>query len=158
MPRRHAKNGPIHPGRPVHHRILVPLDGSASAECGLREAIALAAREQARLCLLHVLDDGTCRPGGRELLTRAREAANQAGVSADTALRQREGADVARAICDEADAEGCDLIVLGARGRRTGRRDALGRNARAVLAAARMPVLLVREEAPGTEALRGGFR
>ncbi|HSN33431.1 MAG TPA: universal stress protein [Ideonella sp.] len=140
----------------MHYRILVPLDGSASAEFGLQEAIALAARERARLCLLHVLDpdnpaagggtDRARRRWGEELLSRARRTANEAGVPADTSLRGGRGDDIAHAICDEADSAGCDLIVLGAHGQRRRDRHALGENVQTVLDGARVPVLLVREE------------
>lgn len=138
----------------MHYRILVPLDGSRSAERSLREAIALAARERARLCLLHVLDadappgstDHARRRWGEDLLSRARRAANAAGVEADTALRGDCCEDVASAICNEAENAGCDLIVLGAQGQRSLDRHALGRNARTVLDDARVPVLLVRAE------------
>lgn len=43
--------------RPPRKRILVPIDGSATAEQGLREAIRLAADQKARLRLLYVIDD-----------------------------------------------------------------------------------------------------
>ena len=40
----------------MYERILVPIDGSATARRGLDEAIALAARLGSRLQLLHVVD------------------------------------------------------------------------------------------------------
>lgn len=41
----------------MYHRILVPLDGSPTAEAGLRHAIGLASALKAKLVLLHVMDD-----------------------------------------------------------------------------------------------------
>ncbi|MEW6100175.1 MAG: universal stress protein [Pseudomonadota bacterium] len=40
----------------MYQRILVPLDGSATAECGLREALALAQAQRSSLYLLHALE------------------------------------------------------------------------------------------------------
>jgi hypothetical protein len=41
----------------MYKRILVPIDGSATATRGLQEAIGLAADLKAELILLHVIDD-----------------------------------------------------------------------------------------------------
>ena len=43
----------------MYQRILVPLDTSSTSQCGLREAIRLAADQKARLLILHVVDDFT---------------------------------------------------------------------------------------------------
>jgi len=43
----------------MYTRILVPVDGSATAERGLREAMQWAAQPKAALVLLHVVDDDT---------------------------------------------------------------------------------------------------
>lgn len=41
----------------MYKSILVPLDGSATSESGLRAAIGLAAALKAKLVLMHVVDD-----------------------------------------------------------------------------------------------------
>lgn len=41
----------------MYSRILVPIDGSPTAERGLREAIDMAAQIKAHLVLLHIVDD-----------------------------------------------------------------------------------------------------
>ena len=102
----------------MYRRILVPLDGSATAERGVREAIGLAA-EKATLCLLHVVDDfpmlmqmtsmvnfeetmKDVRQYGESLLRQAKSAATEAGVQADTLLRKVTHERAAEVIVDEA--------------------------------------------------------
>ena len=89
----------------MYRRILVPLDGSATAERGVREAIGLAAEQKGTLCLLHVVDDfpmlmqmtsvvnfeetmKDVRQYGESLLAKAKSAAAEAGVQAETLLRK----------------------------------------------------------------------
>lgn len=142
--------------------ILVAVDGSAAGAEGLRQAIALAAHQRARLTVLHVLNRHAAaaqmqmasealfrehlqalRRHGRELLDAAGLAAAQAGVAVRTVLRETEVLRVAQAITAEA-AGGYDLIVLGTHGRRGWRRLMLGSDAETVLRTAPVPVLLVR--------------
>jgi nucleotide-binding universal stress UspA family protein len=135
----------------MHCRILVAIDGSTCAQSALQEAIALAADEQARLCLLHLRDEDACDAVGgmpavpAGLLAAARLTAAAQGVQADTSLRPAPRARVADLICDEAVEEGCDLIVIGASGR--GQATGLGSVAQRVLSKAKVPVVLVREQA-----------
>ena len=103
----------------MYHRILVPLDGSATAERGLREAIGLAAEQKARLSLLHVADNfpmlvemssvtsyqemlNELRRYGEDVLAKAKRAAADAGVQADTLLREVTQGRIADVIIDEA--------------------------------------------------------
>jgi nucleotide-binding universal stress UspA family protein len=147
----------------MYQRILVPLDGSATAERGLREAIALASALKARLCLLHVLDDfpmrvemsstigydetlGRMRQYGQDLLARAKQAAAEAGVPADILMREIMQFRIADAIIDEARKADCDLIVMGTHGRRGFHRLAMGSEAELVVRMSPLPVLLVRQE------------
>jgi nucleotide-binding universal stress UspA family protein len=153
----------------MYQRILVPLDGSATAERGLREAIALCAGQQTRLLLLHVVDDypllietssmtgydemmKTLRQYGLEVLAKARKACEDASVQSETLLREVTGERVSDIIVDQAGEHGCDLIVMGTHGRRGLQRLTLGSQAEAVARASTVPVLLVRLEsaaAPG---------
>lgn len=152
----------------MYPRILVPLDGSPTAQRGLREAIALARVHRSRLVLLHVLDDYpmlvesafaaeafehlriSMRQQGERLLVDALAAATQAGVTAETRLREISVYRVAPAIVHECAEAGCDLIVMGTHGRRGFNRLLLGSDAETVLKTSRVPVLLVRDDEPAT--------
>jgi nucleotide-binding universal stress UspA family protein len=147
----------------MYDRILVPVDGSATAELGLREAIALAARLQARLVLLHVVDDfpfmielasaasfdetRTRLLGmGKEVLAQASRHATEGGVQNETVLREVTSLRAADAIVEEAARRQCGLIVMGTHGRRGFNRLAMGSDAELVLREACVPVLLVRHQ------------
>ena len=149
----------------MYHRILVPLDGSATAERGLREAIALAPVHQARLHLLHVFDaypmlvdmaaaasfDQLHRDmlkAGEDILARAKADAAAAGVEADTVLLDTVRGRAAASIVEEARSAGCDLIVMGTHGRRGLSHLLLGSDAEMVLRSATVPVLLLRQPEP----------
>jgi nucleotide-binding universal stress UspA family protein len=149
----------------MYQHILVPIDGSATAERGLREAICLAAGQKARLRLLTVVDTlvsrtvqlsplfdtpallTAMRQEAQALLDAAQARAREAGVPAETVLREDRGSSPADAILDEAARHACDLIVMGTHGRRGLNRLTLGSDAELVLRASPVPVLLVRHEA-----------
>jgi nucleotide-binding universal stress UspA family protein len=133
----------------MYDRILVPLDGSATAERGLREAIGLAAGQKTRLSLLYVLDDLSTlvemssvasyqemmdglRKYGEEVLAKARRAADEAGVQAETLLRDVSQGRISEMIVEQAGKTGSDLIVMGTHGRRGFSRLALGSEAELV--------------------------
>ncbi len=145
----------------MYERILVPLDGSATAEAGLRHAIPLAAALKSRLVLLYVLDDfalmvemasvasyesmrDTLRRYGEDALARAGKAAAEAGVMSEAVLREQPQARIAEVINGEAVRHRCDLVVMGTHGRRGFSRLTLGSNAEAVMRSSTVPVLLVR--------------
>lgn len=145
----------------MYQKILVPLDGSATAERGLQEAIALAARLQSRLALLHVIDAyplmvemasvvnteavrESLRRHGQEVLARAQAAATERGVASDTHLQEVTNGRVAEMILSQARELGCDLVVMGTHGRRGLSRTLLGSDAEWVLRNSGLPVLLVR--------------
>ncbi|MEJ8856894.1 universal stress protein [Variovorax robiniae] len=150
----------------MYHDILVPVDGSATAERGLREAVQLAAEHKAKVHLLHVIDDfplllgmatpfrfeedllREARAAGEQLLERGRAAAARAGVQADTALRSVMRRRVADVVVDEATKSGIDLIVMGTHGRRGFSRLGLGSDAEGVARASTVPVLLVHGDRP----------
>lgn len=157
----------------MYRRILVPLDGSATSERGLREAIALASgqQEKSRLALLHVVDDFSMlvemsavasyqellegmRRYGQDVLAKAKAAAADAGIEADSTLREVSQGRIADVIVSEARSASCDLIVMGTHGRRGFSRVAMGSDAEQVVRASPVPVLLVRlEEAKPTPSL-----
>ncbi|MCA6216383.1 universal stress protein [Ideonella sp. B7] len=150
----------------MYKKILVPVDGSPTAECGLNEAIKLAAGSSTALHLLYVVDQypmlvdfaaaasyeevqEDLRRYGKEVLAKALETAKAAGVSADSVEREVIGGRVADVVVEEAGKAGCDLIVMGTHGRRGLSRLTLGSDAELVVRHAPVPVLLVRHaEAP----------
>ena len=147
----------------MYQRILVPLDGSATSERGLREAIKMASGQQSTLFFLHVVDDFRMlvemtsvrsydemlkglRQYGLEILAKARHAAELAGVHRESLLREVTNERVAQVIVDQAKQHGCDLIVMGTHGRRGFNRIAMGSEAEQVARTSTVPVLLVRQE------------
>ena len=146
----------------MYQRILVPVDGSATAAKGLDEAIRLAKITGASLELVNVVDEmslalgieaytaysqdviAKLRDGAREILEKAQQQAAAADVGADTKIIETFGARVADLIVDEAVAAKADLIVIGTHGRRGVGRLFLGSDAQQILRLAPVPVLLVR--------------
>ncbi|AGU52894.1 MULTISPECIES: universal stress protein [Variovorax] len=149
----------------MYHRILVPIDGSPTAERGLREAIRLAAEQKGKLRLLHVIDDfpmlmemstissfdaslQKLREYGESVLAAGKAAAAQSEVEVDTILREVTRGRIADVVIEEAKNAACDLVVMGTHGRRGFSRLALGSDADLVVRGSPVPVLLVRQE-PG---------
>ena len=145
----------------MYHRILVPLDGSPTADAGLRHAIDLASAVKAKLVLLHVMDDfalmvelssvtsyevmrDALRQYGQHALDRAQQAAADAGVMCETFVREVAQARVSEVINDQAVKHRCDLVVMGTHGRRGFSRLTMGSNAEAVMRTSTVPVLMVR--------------
>lgn len=145
----------------MYQHILVPLDGSATAERGLREAVRLAAEQKGKLRLLHVIADypllmdmssavsfesmmQEVRGYGQNVLSKAQAAAASADVPAETVLREVVRGRIATVVVEEARKSGCDLIVMGTHGRRGFSRLALGSDADLVVRESPVPVLLVR--------------
>lgn len=146
----------------MYTTILVPLDGSETAEAALEEARRLAALCKARVRLLHVLDmaalsDGfenaqayveTTRPlamkQAGEILERARESLVKSGLEADTEIEEAIGTRVSDAIVARAGACKADIIVMGTHGRRGVGRLLMGSDAERVARTSPVPVMLVR--------------
>ena len=146
----------------MYQRILVPLDGSETSDCGLREAIALSRGQKVTLFFLHVVDDFSMlvemtsvrsydemlkglRQYGLELLAKARRVAEEAGVHGESLLREVTNERVADVIVHQAKQHECDLIVMGTHGRRGFSRIAMGSEAEQVARTSPVPVLLVRQ-------------
>jgi len=146
-----------------YRRILVPVDGSATAAAGLREAMRLAKDSKgARLQLVHVVDQhsavmtsvesahyidemmDTLRKSGQRLLNRVVAQAGKAGVPAAGVLLETLTGPAAEPIVGQAKKWGADLIVLGTHGRRGVRRLVLGSDAEQVVRSSPVPVMLVR--------------
>jgi nucleotide-binding universal stress UspA family protein len=150
----------------MYKRILVPIDGSDSAKAGLREAIKLAKNVNAKLRLLHVIDETAMiqyaeapiyttdmmrilEDQGRKVLATALAETQRAGIEANTILDKKMGA-VADAIVDQARAWPAQIIVLGTHGRRGIARLMMGSDAESVVRTSPVPVLLVNTHAAKT--------
>ena len=153
----------------MYNRILVPVDGSATSNLGLAEAIKLARLTGARLLLLHAVDIAAIsltpeasmavptlfdamREAGEQVLAKARATVESAGLAAETILVDTLSGRVSDLVVDHAKKWGADLIVIGTHGRRGVGRLLLGSDAEQIVRSAPVPVLLVR--APETGAGR----
>ena len=140
-------------------KLLVAVDGSKSSLSAARYAAKLASsmRGHNHITLLSVHDDSALKlfksyvPKGvigdflRELsekdLALSRKALDKAGIAHDMAIRY---GDITAQILEEIQSSGCDMIVLGSKGRGTVKNLLVGSVAQKVLANASVPVLLVR--------------
>lgn len=147
----------------IYQRILVPIDGSATSERALQEAIKLA-EGKAQLRVAYVLEEifpldtegyafidyaalqEAVRHTGERTLAQAAEKARQSGITAETALLDAKGERIAGVIKDDALHWRADLIVIGTHGRSGLSRLLLGSVAEGVARDAPVPVLLVRTE------------
>ncbi|MBO9685678.1 MAG: universal stress protein [Mitsuaria chitosanitabida] len=148
----------------MYARILVPIDGSPTANAGLDEAIRLALKLDATLVLLHVVNE---RPlmletataasfdeirrqmlaDGDRLLEDAARRALDAGVSSESAIKELTAGRVSDVIVREVARRGCDLVVMGTHGRRGVSRLIMGSDAELVVRESAVPVLMVRDSA-----------
>lgn len=145
----------------MFNKLLVPLDGSETAQCGLEQAIALAKATGASLRLVHVIEPvpiatdmmtagvwGALIAGqheaGEQMLAAATAVAERAGVKTACQVLDKPGERTADAILHEAATSGCDLIVMGTHGRRGFKHLMLGSDAERVLQLSKLPVLVVR--------------
>lgn len=145
----------------MYQTILVPVDGSETAERGLQEALKLAQVMKSKLHLLNVVDEyplmvemasvvnaeelrQSMRQYADGVLAKASQAAGKLGIAAESHRAEITSGRVASVILSKARELGCDLIVMGTHGRRGLRRLTLGSDAELVVRAAPVPVLLVR--------------
>jgi nucleotide-binding universal stress UspA family protein len=147
----------------MYKRILVAVDGSDTSNVALEEAVRLVKDLKAQLRIITVVEDLILTGGdadyvdvnevrkavvryGEEALKKAKAAAHESGVEAETRLIQikRFGDRVTDAISHEADAWPADLIVIGTHGRRGFNHLLMGSVAEGVVRIATRPVLLIR--------------
>lgn len=144
----------------MYQRILVPIDGSATSERALDEAIKFAQQQNSRIELVHVLEDiwyfdnenylnyaelvQTMRYSGEKILAQAQNKFLQAGVMVDIRLLEAQGERVANVIINEAKNSLADLIIIGTHGRSGFSRMLLGSIAEGVVRTAHIPILLIR--------------
>jgi nucleotide-binding universal stress UspA family protein len=146
-------------------KILVPVDGSPTANRGLAEAVKLAKSQKATLFVLHVVDENVVTQSamgggyfiegllegllenGKKVLAKAVADAKKLGVTVKPVLIEDIGMAVSEVIVSQAKKLKVDVIVIGTHGRRGVSRLLMGSDAEGVVRAAGVPVLLVR--APG---------
>ncbi|EHP43976.1 universal stress protein [Cupriavidus basilensis OR16] len=149
----------------AYKKIVVAVDGSATSDLALAEAIRIAGTGDAQVLAVYVVDNGQlmfdvayydptpvqqalAESGERALAAAAQRLSGQ-GVRHETRLvtQQAVGGDIAGAVNEAAADWGADLIVIGTHGRRGVRRLVLGSVAESVIRQASVPVLLVRGQA-----------
>lgn len=142
-------------------RILVPVDGSATAAKALGAALQLARESGGRVRLLHLLDQLACRPEyahdpdlqhlardhSERLLHDAMDVARSSGIPSEACLLEWHAGGLGDLVADEAEAWEADLVVVGAHGAQGVHRAAPGSRAEQVVRAAAVPVLCVCDEA-----------
>lgn len=144
-------------------RILVPVDGSTTAEHGLDAAMDLAARLDATIRLVHIVDPHVTTVGmdgmtetindlvtqliedGKVLLDESKKKVADRGLKVEAYLFNHVHHTVAATIIEEACAWPADLIVIGSHGRRGVSRAVLGSDADKVACTSPVPVMLVRD-------------
>ena len=147
----------------TYRHLLVPSDGSELSERAVAQAADLAAALGARLRVLHVLSSFPIslvgvgelveastvqalveagRHQAESILQRAQALAEASGVSAEGCIRQ--GSQPHQEILAEAEAQGCDLIVMASHGRQGLEGLLIGSETQRVLLHSRIPVLVVR--------------
>lgn len=148
----------------MYTRILVPVDGSEPAECGLREAIGIATSTKAKLVVLNVVSEfpilmdgvslayyedllAALTRAGEELVAKAAAQATEAGVDCETVVVDARAGRASDVIVEQATGCGCDLVVMGTHGRRGFARLAMGSDAELVVRYSPVPVLLVKAPA-----------
>ena len=143
-------------------KILVPIDGSDTADKAMRMALDMARESLATVRFLHVIDDeryfssyelsGDLRTyafdNAKKLLQNAMDAATALGVNADTHLINQPGQRLGENVADEVENWGADLVVLGSHGRRGLGRLLLGSGAEQVMRLSPVPVLMVHGTQP----------
>ena len=154
----------------MYQRILVPVDGSETANKALVAALQLARESGGRVRLIHVVEElayltgyeqyggysgellSAMRDTGTKLLDDAMAIAKSAGVEADSVLCDKLGERLAEGVADAARQWNADLVVVGTHGRRGIGRMLLGSGAEQILRLALVPVLVIRSGESGSQA------
>jgi nucleotide-binding universal stress UspA family protein len=117
----------------MYKRILVPVDGSSASTRGLQEAVRFAKDQQARLRIIHVVDEAVLAQypemmdasgdmltkfvdDGRKTLQKALALAERQGIKADTVMYRKLMGALADFIVREAEKWRADIIVIGTAG------------------------------------------
>lgn len=150
----------------MYKQILVPVDGSETANKALRAALDLAKNSGGRVRAIHVIEElayvsgyeqfgaytedllNAMQEAGKKILQDAMMRAHSAGVEADNLLFDSVSGRLAEVVATAAREWNADLIVVGTHGRRGVGRMLLGSGAEQIIRLAPVPVLVIRS---GTE-------
>jgi nucleotide-binding universal stress UspA family protein len=145
----------------MYERILLPTDGSESADAALDHAMDIARQYDAELHVLHVVSAAYAEAGpghatavetleshGQETLAEIAERARDAGVVVATEQRQGQPH---RSIVEYAKDADVDLVVMGTHGRTGLQRYLLGSVTEKVVRTCDVPVLTVRHDGEESE-------
>ena len=144
----------------MYKRILCPIDGSATSNRGMLEAINLAKDQDAKLRFFHIIDtyipviDGVgsivpvdmtdiLRKNAEDVIEKASVTAKKAGVDADAKITETVGGRPSKYIVEQANDWSAELIVMGTHGLRGFNRMVMGSDAENVVRTSSVPVLLV---------------
>lgn len=138
----------------MYKHLIVPLDGSALAEAILPLVVQLSRKMQARVTLLHVIEENAPRTihGERHLTSEAdavayleqvKEKFFPASIEVRIHVHETEVRDVAQSIVAHADEFDSDLIAICTHGRGGLTRFLFGSIAQQVLSLGRSPVLVL---------------
>ena len=145
----------------MYKRIAVAVDGSPTSSAGLHEAVKLATDQQARLLLIHIVEEpiammtpeagyyvsemiDAMQVSGKAIVEKALAFAKKSGVPTETVMPESFSTNAADHILKEAKKWRAELIVVGTHGRRGLRRIVLGSDAEQIVRSSPVPVLLVR--------------
>lgn len=142
----------------MYDKILLPVDGSDGTERVAEHAVEMAARYDASLCGLYVLEVGDRSPGvddpekheafrnrGERTLSTVASLAEEADVPFETAFLR---GDVAKSITTFADERDADVIVMGTHSRTGLDRYVVGSVTESVVRQTHRPVFVVDLEEP----------
>lgn len=132
--------------------VIVGIADDEISQTALQEAVHIASRDGARLCIVHAVetggeDENNKQQAGANLLERARSLANAAPDTATRLLNSEGGYGVnstAEAIAKAAAEWGADLLVVGSKGRRGLERLVIGSVAERLVKTVEISILLVR--------------
>lgn len=143
----------------MYSKILVPLDGSKTAEAVLPYSKFLAETLHLPVQIVHAIDPQTVAPAvqtKREMEYLQGAAASYLGaLSADCVVKSGAPAEI---IVDTASADAGALIAMATHGQSGGQRWLLGQVAQKVLQAAKNPLVLIRPKGANLAAGAGRFR
>ena len=141
--------------------VLLPTDGSPQSEAAVRQGIALAKEQQARVTGIHVVPefhvftyhpdmledtraeyDRDSKAQATKILAAVEDAARAAGVPCDTVCATND--EPYEAIIKTADEKGCDLIAMASHGRKGMKGLLVGSETQKVLTHSHQPVIVLR--------------
>ena len=145
----------------MYKRIVVPVDGSETAQKALATALQMARESSGCVHLVHVVEGLTpmtadpygaysgdvievMRQSGRKILDDALALARAEGVQGDTQLFDNFGERLAEVVADSATRFNADLMVVGTHGRRGLGRVLMGSGAEQIIRLSPVPVLVLR--------------